>query len=671
MFAQANLASYAQNEEDDYVSETEEEPKIYKPTIGANVGFLTFYGDLSRKSKGNNPATSRIAYEFKVTQPFSKAFDLDFYIMRGTVGANERSINRNLNFQSTITTGGIMVTYNFKHLIKNEFAIVRPYLSVGFEGVEFLSKTDLYDVNGNKYFYWTDGTIRSLDENSDNARNAVRLQRDYSYETDIRSLNADGFGKYPEFTFGIPISAGVNMRVTDRVNMKIGATYHYMFTDYIDGITSKSVGNRQGDSRTDNMLMFSAGLTFDLAPKERDKRKMKSTYKNVDFLALEAEDTDGDGVRDFEDDCPQTPSGEVVDAKGCPTDSDHDGFPDFADKEVNSIDSINVDQQGVYMSDEMIYNQYLIYMDSLGLYANIERTVHSSDPGRRKPRQARYEVQLVDENQQLSSDQAQNILNIKDVQSTEINGKTVITAGQYDNISDALARKKELEKQGLPTSNIVRREVSGSMIKIYDKGKEVKQVANLEETGKVYRIQLGAFKQKADLRKFSDAPLVISVEYNDGFNRYYSGSYKTFEEAAKARVDLLNKYPGAFIVAFEGGKQVSFSKTGGTINKDYVDALLTGNENIKKEDIKFRVQIAAYKNQVPVSVVEKFVEIGNVKQFKQEDTTVKYVCGEFSDYNQANEYKQQLIESGFSGAFIVGEYRGRVIPATQALELLK
>ena len=47
-------------------------------------------------------------------------------------------------------------------------------------------------------------------------------------------------------------------------------------------------------------------------------------------------DADGDGVPDCIDKCPNTPKGCSVDAKGCPADSDGDGVPDCIDKCPNT-----------------------------------------------------------------------------------------------------------------------------------------------------------------------------------------------------------------------------------------------------------------------------------------------------------------------------------------------
>ncbi len=51
----------------------------------------------------------------------------------------------------------------------------------------------------------------------------------------------------------------------------------------------------------------------------------------IEFALGAAKDSDGDGVPDRKDDCPDTPPGVEVDENGCPLDRDGDGVPDYKD----------------------------------------------------------------------------------------------------------------------------------------------------------------------------------------------------------------------------------------------------------------------------------------------------------------------------------------------------
>ena len=62
--------------------------------------------------------------------------------------------------------------------------------------------------------------------------------------------------------------------------------------------------------------------------------------------ALLERDSDGDGVGDSKDKCPNTPKGVKVDSVGCPIDSDGDGVPDYLDKCPNTPNGVKVDGNG-------------------------------------------------------------------------------------------------------------------------------------------------------------------------------------------------------------------------------------------------------------------------------------------------------------------------------------
>ena len=57
-------------------------------------------------------------------------------------------------------------------------------------------------------------------------------------------------------------------------------------------------------------------------------------------------DSDGDGVLDDMDRCPDTPGGVKVDRRGCPLDTDGDGVFDYLDKCPDTPEGLNVDPDG-------------------------------------------------------------------------------------------------------------------------------------------------------------------------------------------------------------------------------------------------------------------------------------------------------------------------------------
>src|SRR5690606_34486989 len=87
-------------------------------------------------------------------------------------------------------------------------------------------------------------------------------------------------------------------------------------------------------------------------------------YKDFDFSKLDKIDSDGDGVKDVDDKCQNTPPNVKVDNTGCPIDTDKDGVPDYLDKEPNTVSGAMVNAEGVTITDEMIAEQ-MIKKDSI------------------------------------------------------------------------------------------------------------------------------------------------------------------------------------------------------------------------------------------------------------------------------------------------------------------
>ena len=124
----------------------------------------------------------------------------------------------------------------------------------------------------------------------------------------------------PEFQFGdnIPmmlasVGAGVRLWMTDAVGVRFEARDLYWWRD-------------QSSKTAYNHIVIGGGLTFALGATPRD--------------------TDGDGVPDKKDKCPDTPKGAKVDANGCPLDTDGDKVFDGLDACPNTPAGCTVDAKG-------------------------------------------------------------------------------------------------------------------------------------------------------------------------------------------------------------------------------------------------------------------------------------------------------------------------------------
>lgn len=696
----------------------------FKPIIGLGTGLFSYYGDLYEK-KLVNPQVSRIGWELSVSHRFSPSLDLNFYALFGKLGANERTDVRNVNIQSEIRVGGVQLIYTFAHLMPGRRTI-HPYISSGFESFEFLSKTDLIDKNGNVYHYWSDGSIRNIDEKSPDASKAIVIQRDYTYESDVRELNLDDFGKYPERSFAIPAGAGFFLHLSDRVDVKIGATMHFTMTDYIDGITADSKGNRKGNSKNDHYMMTAFSLRYDLIPGNTTTLSPEEElrYQDAEIFVLEREDEDKDGVLDMVDKCLGTPPNAPVDGNGCPLDDDKDGIPNYRDQEPQSSPGAVVDVQGVTISDSLLALKYDMYMDSTGKYTKV--VVLPSDnrpvPGGMPAVARNYTIKLGEFSSGVPSELMTKFLSIPDVE-TRSHGDsvTVYFAGRYASEQQAEAKKEEFINSGIPDAKVMYLSANGKLtpppvlavnpgnpsgdpvkpgsdpatpndtaktgsdpaktgdpvVKTGTNPGELSTSTIPATEGVVFRIQLGAYKRKLSKRVFG-VDDVIQVQTDDGLYKYLTGSYKTFDEAAKRRVDVLvNGFPDAFVVAYKDGKRIPLTSVGATPSNpepepENLEEPKGPMSTANKELVVFKVQLGVYKNEPPADMQEKFKNLPGIEKGLSVSGLTRYTAGSFNDYNAAVALKNEIREKyGVEDAFVIAFFKDQYISVQEALELMK
>lgn len=352
----------AQDIDEDYLSvlleEDEEDTNLaFKPVLGLGVGSFSFFGDVTDYLA--SPANGITSYRLGISRVIGKCFDMEFHGTMGSVGGNQYngSATDTLNFRSQLFMGGVSVYYNFNHLLIRKRPI-HPYVSLGLEVFQFSPKGDLKDKNGNYYNYWKDGSIRDASGNI--------ISRDYEYETGLRELTDQTYSKT---TVAIPFDLGVNFTITNRVTCRTGAAVHVLMSDYVDNV-------KGGKGWKNDIVMNTyISLAVDLFSSDEELVAVEN-FRNLKFTVTDHMDEDGDGVDDFNDECPGTPAKVKVYPNGCPVDSDHDGVPDYLDKQKDTPVGKNVvvDADGVKMSDSqvisLLYNPDAITRNKVKIYNN-------------------------------------------------------------------------------------------------------------------------------------------------------------------------------------------------------------------------------------------------------------------------------------------------------------
>jgi len=684
---------------------------IIKPKISLGAGMLSFHGDLYAKHY-QAPWTGRIGYDLNISQRLFKSVQLNFNILFGKLGANEWIDNRQENFQSEIRSGGLSLLYDFGNFIPESYRI-RPWVSVGFNSLEFLSKTDLFDRYGNRYHYWSDGSIKNIAESAPTASLAVNINRDYVYETDIRELNKDGFGKFQERALAIPIGAGALLKVTDRFDFKIGFQYYFTTTDYIDGITNKSIDKRSGTKQKDNFVYTSFALQYDLVLKKKSKSDTlpKDYFDNVDWLAIDAADDDEDGIKDLVDKCQGTPAGVKVDDFGCPFDDDKDGVPNHSDDELATPEGSDVNTRGVALTDEYWQKWYNTYIDSgnvvkteiLDNFYAVKKDSSSVKKTASSKNDVQYTIELVRYSGPVPDDEMAYLLSVGDVKSTVLpdNSTVLYTAGEYKDIQNAVKRRDEFISEGISKATIGYFK-NGNLVTLSDsdinkelsasKGSDAKTTstlssqvneanANVDSDANqfakgdvVYRVQLGAYKNRISKEVFKNAGTVLELKTDDNYFRYATKGFKTIQDAANSKADLvLEGYGDAFITAYKDGKRIAMNTTGATMETNEKEDIskIASFSSIDKSLVSFKIQLGALRKASSNDMEEKTKDWKDVDKQTTGSGMIRYTLGSYSNYAAADKSRQDLADQGFSEAFVIAVFKGEVISIQEALELLK
>jgi OOP family OmpA-OmpF porin len=151
----------------------------------------------------------------------------------------------------------------------------------------------------------------------------------------------------------VPVGFGIKFKLSKSIDLGIENSYHFTFTDLLDGFQYVHINNKKRD---DFYSMTGLTLTWKIGTRKRDKEHIEwrnpieGVYSRLDKLENRVDklykDTDGDGVSDVFDKDNNTPEGVKVYGDGTSVDTDGDGVPDYMDVEPFSDPGAKVDANG-------------------------------------------------------------------------------------------------------------------------------------------------------------------------------------------------------------------------------------------------------------------------------------------------------------------------------------
>ena len=315
--------------------------------LSASGDFIAFKGDNIRQSL----SASHVLYSLGLGYRMGR-FLPQVSFRYSNIEVSSPAASGRFNFKTQLGGGDFMCGYL---AYSNDKLDVVPSLGAGY--ALFSTYTDVQDRLGMPYYYWNDGSLRSLPENVANIETAQLLKRDYRYETKVLSNKN---------TVYFPVSLGFTFKMNAHVSCNAAFSTLFLQSDYVDNSTQ----NSGWDYMTS--VSFGLGYTFNGVYKKQNQ-KANERYADVDFNTLWNTDEDSDGVTDRIDQCYGTPAGIAVDAFGCAPDTDADGVADYKDAEVNSAPNAKVRSNGKAYTDAELQAQY---RDSIGLFGSVLRKVH-------------------------------------------------------------------------------------------------------------------------------------------------------------------------------------------------------------------------------------------------------------------------------------------------------
>jgi OOP family OmpA-OmpF porin len=270
-------------------------------SIGINVGATSPLLATGGSSDFNGNSVN-LGYGISVRDQLAHSFGLQFDLHGGQVSGNSGS--------APYVTDGISGDQYTKFKTK--------FWQGGISGVVNVATVDYLRRKNAINFYLSAGAALA------------------SYKPTLTGYGNGATSTYPSnvMEFVVPVGAGVKFRLTDQFALNVGYTENFVDGDNFDGV-------HKAYPTKDRYSYGYAGLEFTLGSKSKPSLEwvnpvammydelydealrqevaaLKGRVTNVENAVADLKkDSDGDGVADQFDKCPNTPAGTVVDGSGC------------------------------------------------------------------------------------------------------------------------------------------------------------------------------------------------------------------------------------------------------------------------------------------------------------------------------------------------------------------
>lgn len=221
--------------------------------------------------------------------------------------------------------------------------------------------------------------------------------------------------------------------------------------------------------------------------------------------------------------------------------------------------------------------------------------------------------------------------------------------------------------------------------------------------GLLYTVQVGVYsKQVKAGQLYNITPLYYELNQK-GQYRYTSGIFNDVKEASKAK-DIIVQIgvSDAFVSAYINGKRIPMEQAAAmeaqqgksvfaqspAMNVQPKSIPLSGNVEQRNKvqepkevvaptpvnkiavNIVYKVQLGAFRNEVPVEIMNKYLTIADkgIANFKSGDLTI-YTVGNYKDAAAADAVRAEVIAKGITDAFVIALNNGEKISLEEAKKL--